>query len=177
MHQSIDVDFVIQGTVHRRRSTKRWDRSASCATPIATSIPSTRSSWNSREDHSREDTEVQPRLVKRGTTGDLTIPNLDYSLETQNPLANVSDWFNYDDWRDALRAHTRWNLRDQANANIQALTAFCGDHGPLTVRGRVAPSQMLEIAAKADGIYTKLAVDGEIGVTFRPATPTVAAAP
>lgn len=103
-------------------------------------------------------------------TGDLTIPDLDYSLETKNLLAKAGDWFNHDDWRDALRARTRWNLRDQADANIKALTSsLYGEHGPLTVRGRVEPPQVLEIAAKPDGIYTKLVVDGEIGVAFRPA--------
>lgn len=109
-------------------------------------------------------------------SGDLTIPDLDYSLETQNLLAKVGDWFNHDEWRDALRARTRWNLRDQAAAQMQALTSsLYGDHGPVTVSGRVEAPQVLEIAAKPDGIYTRLVVDGEIGFAFRRAAAPAAA--
>ena len=69
----------------------------------------------------------------------ITVPDLDYTLETRNLLLKVAKWVAGDQLRDDLRAKIRIELAEPVTAaRARLLSAMNGEHGPLLLHGAIS---------------------------------------
>lgn len=97
-----------------------------------------------------------------GTTDVVTVPNLDFTIQTKNVLANVANWLLHSKLRDNIRAASHFKVankvediqrRLQAGLN-QSLSPHIQLHGTVTgvnLRGVYVGSNGLTIQLVADG--------------------------
>jgi hypothetical protein len=103
----------------------------------------------------------------------LTIPDLDYSLETKNLLLKLTSWADGDQLRADLRTRLSLNVdRQVAAARALATSALNRTAGPLTMSGRVDDFRILGLFTQTDSGRFRLltTASGSLNVAMREAT-------
>ncbi len=81
----------------------------------------------------------------------LTVPDLDYTLETKNMLLKLAHWAESDHFRADLRTRLTLNVdREIASARAPATAALNRKVGPLALTGRVDDLRILGVFAQPD---------------------------
>lgn len=101
------------------------------------------------------------RLVGRPTldvaAGELSVPDLDYDVDTDHVLVRGLDWLKHGDLRDTLRARARWPtgaLLDRARGRLaQALNRDLADG--VRLAAVVPTARALDVRAAADALVLR----------------------
>ncbi len=105
-------------------------------------------------------------------TGTLALENLDYTLATQDAMAQAAEYLLRPDILEALRAEARWKLGDRIeDARAIATRELVREIAPgVQLRGQLDRLEPLSVVAAADGFVASVAAVGSAGLSFGPAS-------
>ena len=96
-------------------------------------------------------------------TNTISVPDLDYDINTRNWLATIANWLLHDGFRDSLRTKAKWDVTSQvasAKAMLQsALNRRIDEHSQLT--GTIAALRPLGVISTGAAFHLVAVADGE----------------
>jgi hypothetical protein len=96
----------------------------------------------------------------------LTVPNLDYSLDTKNILAKVADWLLHARFQDSIAQQAHWSLGGRIGAlKGQLESALNGTQGGVVLTGHVASLRVIGVYATSTAFVARVAADGTLHAT------------
>ena len=101
----------------------------------------------------------------------LSVPDLDYTLETKDVAMKAASWLLDNQIRDLLRANARWDLKPALSTLRTRLdTALNRDLGNgVTLKGSVDDVEVLGILADGKATHVRVRADGTVSTSVKPA--------
>jgi hypothetical protein len=108
--------------------------------------------------------------VYNPANGELSIPELDFDIDTKNALAKSADWLLHDEVREFFRTAAKWNMAEKLEAGRQKLDAALktSPSPGLTLAGEAKLLQGSSVHVTSENVVARVIAQGTLKVNAAP---------